>query len=203
MSEPNPSPARAAGFLAMASAVATVALLVAHPEGTAHDFAGLLREEAAGRATDAVVHGGFIAVLAVQTVCYAVLARRLERLSALAGLVFFAFGAALLSASMVLDGLVIPALAARYLATPETAHPLFALVGIAIGWLMPLGLAFQAAAVAAWGLALRGVMRVLAVLGGAAMLAGLATGNPLAAMAALGGMALWAAVSGALLLRRV
>jgi len=206
MSKTDLPPGRAAGFLAMASAIATVALFMAHPESPAHDFAGVLRDEASGRVADAVVHGGFIAVLALQTVCYAVLSRRLERLTALAGMVFFAFGAAFLSASMVLDGLVTPALAARYLAAPEKieyARALFVLVGALIGWLMPLGLAFQAAAVMAWGFALAAVRRrivgVAAVLGGGAMLAGLATGNPLATIAALLGMALWAAASGALM----
>jgi len=211
MTETNLPPARAAGFLAIASAVATVALLAGHPESTAHDFVGVLRDEAAGRMADAVVHGGFIAVLAVQTACYAVLSQRLDRLPALFGIVFFAFGAAALSASMVLDGLVTPALAARYLAAPqkiEFARALFVLVGTMIGWLMPLGLAFQAAAMAAWGVALaaarKWIVGVAAVLGGGAMLAALAMGNPLATMAALGGTALWAALAGTLLtLRKV
>jgi hypothetical protein len=196
--------ARAAGFVALTSAAATIALLAFHPESGAHDFAGVLREEAAGRATDAVVHGGFIAVLAVQTACYAVLSQRVK---GLAGLVFFAFGAAFLSASMVLDGLVTPALAARYLAAPEKieyARALFVLVGTLIGWLMPIGLAFQAAAIAAWGFALRGMARVAAVLLGGAMLAGLVTGSPVATMGALGGTVLWAALAGMLMaMRRV
>jgi len=150
------APARAAGILSIATGIATVALLANHPGGDAHTFADVLKDEAGNRTMDAIVHGGFVVVLALQTICYATLSARIGR-GAIAGLVFFAFGAAFLSASMVLDGLVTPALAVKYLAAPEKidfAKSLFALVGTLIGLLMPMGLAFQSAAVAGWGVAL-------------------------------------------------
>jgi hypothetical protein len=62
-------------------------------------------------------------------------------------------GAALLMASLLVYGLMIPAIAQRYLAAPPDRLPyarsLFALCGIAVQFLMPMGLGFQAAGIAA------------------------------------------------------
>jgi hypothetical protein len=206
------APARIIGFLSIATGIATFALLANHPGGDAHTFAGVLKDEAANRTMDAVVHGGFVVVLALQAICYATLSARIGR-GAIAGLVFFAFGAAFLSASMVLDGLVTPALAIKYLAAPnkiEFAKSLFALVGTLIFLLMPIGLAFLSAAVAAWGAALMtsGVSRIAGMigiaLGGIAFASLAATAgamNSLVLMGALGATALWAAVAGIVLIR--
>jgi hypothetical protein len=210
------SSTRSAGILAIATGIAAVALLANHPGGEAHDFAGVLRDEAANRVMDAAVHGGFIAVMAMQTVCYAILSARIgfSRAASVAGFVFFAFGVAFLSASMVLDGLVTPAVAAKYLAAPnkiEFARSLFVLIGALIGFLMPLGLAFQSAAIACWGwaLAASGVSRaagVFALALGAVALAALATSftamNPLVLMGAIAATSVWAVVAGIVLLRR-
>jgi hypothetical protein len=211
-----PSPAlprpRGIGLLAIATGVASFALLAIHPGGDATDFAGVLKDEAANRVMDAVVHGGFVVVLALQAVCYAALSMRLgvARGAVLAALVFFAFGTVFLSGSMLVDGLLTPAVAARYIARPEkieAARALFVLMGSAIGVLMPLGLAFQAAAVAAWGWALAAAgsraMGVFAMILGAAMLAGAAAGtvNPIGLIGAIVGAAVWAFVAGAKLLR--
>jgi hypothetical protein len=209
---PSLSPRRGIGLLAIATGIAGFALLVVHPGGAATDFAGVLREEASNRATDAVVHGGFIVVLALQTVCYALLSARLglTRGTVMAALVLFAFGVAFLSASMLVDGLMTPAIAARYAAKPdkiETARALFVLMGTAISFLMPVGLAFQSAAVTAWGWALTtGGSRVLglsALAVGAVMLAAMAAGfaNPLALMAGIVGTAIWAVLAGVALIR--
>jgi len=210
-----PSSTRAAGILAIATGIAAFALLANHPGGEAHDFAGLLREEAANRVMDALVHGGFIAVLALQTVCYVVFSARIgfSRATAVAGLVFFAFGVTFLSASMVLDGLVTPAVAAKYLAAPDKiafARSLFVLIGALIGFLMPIGLAFQSAAIACWGWALTasGVSRMAGIFGlatGAITLAALAASvaapNPFALMGAIAATSVWAVVVGIVLLR--
>lgn len=205
---------RAIGILAILTGVAGIALLAGHPGGEATTFAQVLQNEAANRAADAAVHGGFVVVLALQTFCYTMLTLRLARPGAVAGLVFFAFGAAFLSASMVLDGLATPALAAKYLAAPakiEFAKSLFALVGTLIGLLMPIGLAFQSAAIAAWGwtLVAGAVSRIAGVIGlalGGAALAALAatagTMNPFVLMGAVAATALWAVVAGIVLLRR-
>jgi hypothetical protein len=199
------APSRAIGILSIATGVTAFALLAGHPGGEAHSFAEVLKNEAADRVADAVVHGGFIAVLALQTICYA-------RLKSQAGLILFAFGTAFLSASMLLDGLVTPALAARYLAAPdkiEYARSLFVLVGTLIGLLMPIGLAFQSAAIAWWGASLWTTSRFASlaglVLGGGAFAALGATAgamNPLALMGAVAATSLWAIVAGIVLLRR-
>jgi hypothetical protein len=208
-----PSPRlRGIGSLAIATGIAGFGLLAFHPGGAATDFAGVLREEAANRAGDALVHGGFIVVLALQSVCYALLSMRLglTRGMVMAGLVFFAFGAVFLSASMLVDGLMTPAIAARYLVKPdkiEAARTLFVLMGTAISFLMPVGLAFQSAAVAAWGWALTtGGSRALGLAAlaiGAAMMAAITAGfaNPLALMAGIAGTAIWAILAGILLIR--
>ena len=208
---------RAPGLLLIAAGIASVVLLASHPDsGAVHDFAGVLKAEAADQLMDAIVHGGFIVVLAIELFCYALFSARLKssQAAATAGLVFFGVGAAFLSASMLLDGLVTPALAAKYLAVPqkiEFAKSLFALVGTLIRFLMPIGLAFQSAAVAAWGLALFtsrtsrvagtfGVVVGLLLL--AAFVSTASTMNPMVLMGAIGVLALWAAVAGAVMLRR-
>ena len=59
------APSRAIGLLLIASSVASLLLLANHPGGSAHSFADTLKQEAANRGIDALVHGGFIAVLAI------------------------------------------------------------------------------------------------------------------------------------------
>jgi len=210
----RPGDGRGVGLLALATGLAAFVLLAFHPGGDAHDFAGVLKNEAANRGMDALVHGGFIVVLALQAVCYAVFSARLgwRKPATVAGFVFFCVGASFLAGSMVLDGLVTPAVAARYLAAPakiEYARALFVLIGTLIGVLMPAGIAFQAGAFAAWGAALasngRRVAGAFGLLLGAAMIAGVAAGiataNPIALMGGIVGTALWALIAGSVLLQ--
>jgi hypothetical protein len=205
---------RGAGILLLLTALASLALLAAHPGETATNFAAVLKEEAANRSVAGLVHGGYIAVLMLQIVAYAKLSVRLDlgRLLPLAGIVLFAAGAAFLSASLLLDGLVIPALAARYANLPakiETARSLFVFCETAIGFLMPLGLAFQGAAIASWGAALwrtsripgsTGVLFGLVMLG--ALAANVARPNPMLVMGSLIVPMLWAFVSAWQMVRR-
>jgi hypothetical protein len=207
---------RGPGLLLIAAGIASVALLASHPDGApAKDFAGVLKAEAADQIMDAVVHGGFIVVLAVELFCYALFSARMKAsAAATAGLIAFGAGAAFLSASMLLDGLVTPAIAAKYLAAPnkiEFAKSLFVLVGTMIRFLMPIGLAFQSAAVAAWGLALfnsrtsriAGAFGIVVGLGLLAAFGATASAmNPMVLMGAIAVLALWAAVAGAVMLRR-
>jgi hypothetical protein len=204
---------RATAVVIVATAIAMMVLLAVHPGGGAHSFSDVLKDEAAHRTMDAIVHGGFIAVLSIQFICYAIFSARLglQRPAALAGLVFFAFGAAFLCGSMVIDGLATPAVAARYAGAPdkiEYARSLFVLMGTLIGFLMPLGLAFQSAAMAAWGWALLagGAARAAGTfgvaMGGLALVAlGAASTNPIVPMAALAATAVWALVVGVTLMR--
>jgi hypothetical protein len=206
---------RIVGLLSIATAVASVVLLAAHPGGEAKTFADVLKNEASNRFVDGIVHGGFVLVLGLQLVCYIVFSARLgwSRVTTIAGLVFFAMGAAFLSGSLVLDGLVTPAIAARYLAAPaklEFAKSLFVLVGTAIGILMPIGLMFQSGAIAAWGWALAesGLSPKVGYAGIAASVVLLAVltmsfgpSNPLVLMGAIAVTAVWSATVGILLMR--
>jgi hypothetical protein len=214
--EQNDAPrARMTGAVALATGIAGIVLLALHPEPAAKDFAGRLAGEAATRGMDAIVHGGFVLVLAVQIVCYAVFSQRIGRgrVPALAAIVFFAIGAAFFSAALVLDGLAAPAIAVRYLAKPdkiEFARALYVLIGTLVSLLQPLGIAFQGAAVALWGWALAGhgarAGGVFALLLGVALIgaagAAVVAGNPLPLMAAIVGTAVWAVAVGLGMMRR-
>lgn len=206
--------ARAPGLVLIATAIATVVLLAIHPDGNAKDFAGVLRDEASNRGIDAVVHGGFIVILAIQAACYAIFASRFSRAEnmAIAGLVFFSFGAALQTGSLLIDGLVLPAIAARYVAVPakiDAARTLYVFGGTLISFLMPLGIGFQAAGMVAWGSGLFRTKSRLAGLAGlaigliviAGIAASLTSGNPMALMAGIAGLALWAAIAGSTMVR--
>jgi len=162
------------GVLLVLASVAAVAMLAMHPgEPASHALADVLRAEAANAVADAVVHGGFVLVLALQVSGLAVLGLAIARQKPLAIIAFCLalFGAGLLSASMVADGFMTPAVAARYLAAPaaaqDQARVALALIGAAVGALMPLGLIFQGLSTLAWG-------AVLTPLGGRARLGGLA-----------------------------
>jgi hypothetical protein len=138
--------------------LATLVLLANHPASAAHDFAGVLREEAGNQLMDGIVHGGFILVLATLVVCFAQLARLLGsgRVPVVVMTVAFTIGCAALMGSMLVDGLVIPAVAARYLGVvaPEqlaAAKALFVFAGTLISFLMPMGIAFQSVAMLSLG----------------------------------------------------
>ncbi|HEX3672931.1 MAG TPA: hypothetical protein VHU87_01535 [Rhizomicrobium sp.] len=62
LSQAQPGGARLAGGLLAAAAIGSFVLLALHPDGSATDFAAVLRQEAAGQTMDAIVHGGFIAL---------------------------------------------------------------------------------------------------------------------------------------------
>jgi hypothetical protein len=205
---------RRAGLLLGLTGLSEIVLLALHPDGKARDFAGVLQDEAAHRVMDAIVHGGFIFVLVIQLVLYAVLSIRLNvaRTTTIAAFVFTAAGTAFLSGSLLLDGLVIPTSAAHYVAATSASQsairPVFAVIGIAIGWLMPLGLGFQGLGIAFWGLRLAPRAPLTggtALLLGAAMLGTIAASgvlaNPGLVMIALGGGILWALMAALWLLR--
>ena len=172
-------PGRPAGIALVIFAALSLALLANHPSGAARSFAEVLRDEAANRGLDALVHGGFIAILAGQLVCFAILTIRLglDRPFAVAGLVLTSIGAAFLMLSMLFDGLVTPAIAARYVDVVERhgdARTLFVFLGAILSFLMPIGLVFQAVGLAAWSVGWvrgRGLVRVTGLYGVAAAIA--------------------------------
>ena len=215
MAEAAASPNRIAGIVSMTSAAAAIVLLANHPNpGPVHGFADILKAEAADRIIGGIVHGGFIVVLAVQLACYAILNMRYrDRASATAALTLFAVGVAFQSASLVLDGLVIPTIAMRYLAAPaklEYAKALFVLLGTIVSFIMPIGLMFQAAGIAFWGWTLtasgsRTIGLIALLLGSlllAALIVGFLTMNPIILMIAIAGTAAWAVIAGLTLFGR-
>ena len=56
--------------------------------------------------------------------------------------------------SLLFDGLVTPAVAARYAGQTETARPLFVLITSIVRFVMPISLGFQALSVFCWGAAM-------------------------------------------------
>jgi acyl-coenzyme A thioesterase PaaI-like protein len=94
-------------------------LLVNYPSGAAGTFADTLRAEASHQLADALVHGGFIITLCALMVCFTIWSRMLgsQRVAVLIGMVSFCVGCGTLIASMILDGFVTPALAARFVGT--------------------------------------------------------------------------------------
>ncbi len=212
-----PSPrARLAGVGLVVCGVASVALLLGHPgAGGSPVLADVLRSEAAQRIPDAIVHGGFILVLALELVGFAALAVRAGpgRTLVLGAMLFALIGSGLLAGSMIVDGLITPAVAARYAAAPaerqEAARALLVLIGAAVSVLMPLGLAFLGASALAWGAALMGgparIGGWIALASGTAMLAGCGgsfqAGGMLGLIVAILGSAAWAITAGVVLAR--
>ena len=187
--------------------LAGLVLLGGHPaSGAGQAFADLLRAEASSRVTDGLVHGGFIAVSSVLIVSFVYLSHLLGplRVGVVAALVAFCAGSIALSGSMTLDGLVIPALAERFVGTGTgaedlaVARTLFIFCGTAIRVLMPMGLLFEVLAVLCWSVSLmaQGWRRVgglgiaSAVIYVAAMLA-LPGKGPLMLMAGIVLLCLW------------
>ena len=154
---------------------ATAALLVNHPSGAAGTFADTLRAEASHQLADALVHGGFIITLCALMVCFTIWSRMLgsQRVAVVVGMVSFCVGCGTLIASMILDGFVSPALAARFVGAGSAeglamARPLLILCGTLIRFLMPWGLALQSVAMFSWSLVLLrmgGIARVAGVFG--------------------------------------
>lgn len=164
-------------------AVAIVALLSGHPSVDGHTITEVLQAEARDQLRDGVVHGGFIVISAMLLVCLVELSRALgsARVSVTVGFVAFCSGAGALMMSMTLDGLVVPALAARCLSEGTvqalaSAQTALLLCGTCIKVLMPMGLLFEGAGMLSYSLAMIAQRWVLAgglgIAAGTAMLSG-------------------------------
>jgi hypothetical protein len=137
-------------------ALTSFALMANHPRGTAGSFSDVLLDEASHRVINAVVHGGYIAVLVALIVCFVLLSRHLgsTRVPVVIGFVCFCIGSAALIASMLLDGFATPAIAIRFIGSSDLqpARTLLILLGTLIGALMPMGLLFQSVGMLGWSL---------------------------------------------------
>jgi hypothetical protein len=202
---------RAAGATAIVTALASFVLLAAHPGEQARNFAELVQEEARNQLQNLIVHGGYIVVGAIQIVCFSFLSSRLNgsRFASRAAITFYAIGIFWLCLSLLFDGLVTPAVAARYVDQTEVVRPLFVLITTVVRLVMPIALGFQALAVCCWGAAmLASGLRVggaIASLIGialvAAVVAGALGGMGMAFMAAFAGMGVWSLLAGVVLVR--
>jgi hypothetical protein len=142
-------------------ALVTLVLLANHPAGGGHTLVEVLAAEARQQRADAIVHAGFVVTLACLIACLVSVARILgaARPLVMAGLVSFCVGSGMLMLSMILDGLAVPVIAARFVAITDPAALLPArtalmLCGVLIGILMPFGLLFQAATMLTWSIAI-------------------------------------------------
>jgi hypothetical protein len=153
-------------------ALAGLTLLANHPSGSPGSFAVLLKDEAAHRVIDGVVHGGFCITLVTLMICFVFLSRFLgsAKASVVIGLVCFCVGCSALIASMVLDGFATPAIAVRFAGADDLqpAKTLFILFGTLIGFLMPAGILFQSVAMFSWSSAIAkgpGLRRIVGAFG--------------------------------------
>lgn len=205
---------RPIGILMAASAVASVALLLSHPDTHDADFGGVLLKEAASQILAGVVHGGLIVVLTIQIACYAVLSVRLGagRALVIAGLTFFVAGAAMQIVSLTVDGLIIPRIASRYLAAPADRLPyarsLFVFCNIVVQLVMPIGLVFQGLGISNFGIVLLhsnhwtgGLGTIIGALVVIISVVAFITGMEHLMFVAIALLALWALVAGVYLVR--
>jgi hypothetical protein len=186
--EPNEFPRRATAAALVVGAGALLALLTNHPHPSGTTFLELMRSEAEQARIDAVIHGGFIAVLCLLLTSLSLVARALYRTSpmlASGGLVFFAAGCIAFSAAMLLDGFMVPRLAGDYVnsQSPSRAELLQVEINFChtlIGLLMAMAMLFHALTMAMWSFVwihLRGITRLIGLLGvtaGLCIIAGIA-----------------------------
>jgi hypothetical protein len=184
--EASPGGRVIAGALALGSALFVLTLML-HAEGApATTLAEAVRSLAAEGTDQRVVHGMLFLFSAVMLFGYAGFALRigLSEAPALAGLVAYAIATLAVMAQTLLDGIVLPAVAARYTAAPDAElaalKPLLVLSGALLGVLFQLWLIGSACAILLWSIALLrrpGFNRIAAAIGfvaGALPLASLA-----------------------------
>jgi hypothetical protein len=133
-------------------------LLFAHPHEAVHTFADVVDFEIRHRRVNEIVHGSTIALLGLLLVAHIAATRQVDKGNLLltAAATAFGGGCVLMTASLVLDGFVTPALAAQYLGAtqdPMLQRSIEALVrfcNTSIRTLMPMALLAFAFAALAW-----------------------------------------------------
>ncbi len=171
----RPQRGRVAGIAIVVSAALTIAAIAHHPTiTTARGPAHVLSQVAALSVADETVHGLLIAMVAALLFGLTAfsLRRGLGRETVLAGLIVYAVAAAALIGAALIDGFLVPTLAARYVgATPQsvdmTLHVLAA-CSAAIQILTKLGLGATSLALTLWAVDLvrsRGTLRVAGAIG--------------------------------------
>ncbi len=154
--------------------VLSVALMAAHPTVHARGVSDLVEGVVRQAAVNGLVHGALIALLGVLFFGFSGLSSRLGlgRAAVRGGLVAYAFGAAALTAAALVNGFVVPELAARYRTGPaadlEALWPVLGLCHAANQVCSRLGTLAIAVAVLLWSLPLarrRGLQRAIGAFG--------------------------------------
>ena len=209
---------RVAGFVIVASAVLALGAIARHPTvGAARGSADVLAQLAALSTADEIVHGVLIVLIGALLFGFTVFSQRcgLHRGVVLFGLIGFALASAGMIGEALLDGFLIPALAARYAsASPQDsdiALHVIAAAGAAIQILTKFAIAVTAVAVTSWSVALvrsSGASRLAGVVGfvsaAVAIVVLVSTHrlNPHTLGVIVGVQSLWYGTIGILLMRR-
>lgn len=149
---------RQLGFLFAAGGVLLAAVLFSHPQEHVQTFADVIDSEIRNRVANQLVHGSAIVVLGLLLaahICFVRLTRSTGIAAAIA-VTAFGIGCALMTASLIQDGFVTPALALKYRSAndptvQQTIEALIRFCGINIGTLMPMALLSFATSAIAWG----------------------------------------------------
>ncbi|HWT05092.1 MAG TPA: hypothetical protein VN224_05000, partial [Xanthomonadales bacterium] len=114
---------RAAGILIAACATLTVVAISHHPVVTAREPSEALAQMVRMGAADRIVHGVVIVFVGVLLFGFSIysLRRGLHRQTVVAALVAYAAGIAAMVVAALVDGFLIPAIAARYAGAPPDA----------------------------------------------------------------------------------
>jgi len=138
-------------------AILIVTVLLSHPHEHIQSFAELVDFETRYGAINQIVHGGMMVALVLLMGAHVALAQRVGagRLTTTIALTALGTGSALMIGSLVLDGFVTPALAARFASEANDAarHAIRVQIQfceICVGLLMPMALVGMAAAALAW-----------------------------------------------------
>lgn len=137
-------------------------------------------------AWDRVVHGFLIALMGGLTLGLIVFSIRLglSSMAVIGALVAFVFGVETLTAAGVIDGFIVPGLAAHYVGEPPSeiriGIDLLSAAGISIQAFAKIGLSAMSTAIFLWSIALISVQRLAArVAGGVGLAAAVASAVPL------------------------
>lgn len=215
MDESN-SKARTSATLFLAGGVLVLVLLALHPHGAGADLPAIMASEASLARMNAWVHGSMLLANLVLLSAFALGTPAAGRgsVARTVATVAFACGAAAMGASLLLDGMVVPYLAGKFVASAdaETRSSLLVMVRLCetlIRYLMPWGVAGQSLGIALWSFTLLGEPGCARVAGAAGLCVGFAVctgllmlgGSPLLLMAALFAAAIWCIAVGACALR--
>jgi hypothetical protein len=181
---------RQLGALFAAGAIALVLLLLFHPHEHLHAFSDIVEFEIRRRLVNELVHGGAIAVFLLLLAGHVALARLLSTATIPVAVAVTAFGGgcALITASLVPDGLVVPALALQYHAAQDlnlqpSIEELMRFCWTSIRILMPMALLSFAVSALAWCAPLLRAGRRSRLAGAASGVTGLIIGVTIAATA--------------------